>query len=276
MLRNVTLRKASRNVALGERMARKLSLLGVAADKIRIIPNWADGALIRPVAKASNLLRCEWGLSDAFVIGYSGNLGRAHDFTTFLSAIIALEGQDVVTALAAAAQQSFSPGQCRGGNQLLRPKLRWLFIGGGMQMQALKAEVEKRGLKSVVFKPYQPRERLSESLSVPDVHLISLKPELEGLVVPSKYYGIAAAGRPAIFIGDTDGEIARIIGRSGTGLAVREGDGPGLVLAIEQLADQPWVAEQKGARARALFETGFDFPIALKAWMELIGSCTSP
>ena len=68
-----------------------------------------------------------------------------------------------------------------------------------------------------MFQPDQPREQLAESLSVADVHLISLRPELEGLIVPSKYYSVAAAGRPAIFIGDPKGEIATILQRSQTG-----------------------------------------------------------
>ena len=45
------------------------------------------------------------------------------------------------------------------------------------------------------------------SLNVPDVHLISLLPAMESLIVPSKCYGILAAGRPVLFIGDPEGEI---------------------------------------------------------------------
>ena len=71
-----------------------------------------------------------------------------------------------------------------------------------------------------------------ESLGVADVHLISLRPELEGLIVPSKYYGIAAAGRPVIFIGAADGEIAQLLLSTGSGMVVAEGDGVGLARAV--------------------------------------------
>ena len=98
--------------------------------------------------------------------------------------------------------------------------------------------MRERRYESVMFRPYQSRERLSESLSAPDVHLISLKPNLEGLIVPSKYYGIAAAGRPAIFVGNPDGELARIIRDSKTGFVIRDGDGGGLAEAILKLAAQ--------------------------------------
>ena len=256
-MRNATLCRASVNVVLGHGMARKLIEFGVPDGRIRIIPNWARGELIRPVAPQGNALRKEWGLDGAFVAGYSGNLGRAHDIETFLAAIAALEE----TALAAAGMSL--PG---GALECAARKVRWLFTGGGAQMEKLKSEVQKRKLRSVLFQPYQPWERLSESLSVPDVHLISLRPSLEGLIVPSKYYGIVAAGRPAIFVGDPNGEIAQAIRRSATGFAVCEGDGAGLVEAILTLAGEPELAAVQGLRARALFEAEFDFPHIIAAW----------
>ena len=106
--------------------------------------------------------------------------------------------------------------------------------------------MRERRYESVMFRPYQSRERLSDSLSTPDVHLISLKPNLEGLIVPSKYYGIAAAGRPAIFVGNPDGEMARIIRDSKTGFVIPDGDGVGLAEAILKLAAQ----SRAGSRTR--------------------------
>lgn len=73
------------------------------------------------------------------------------------------------------------------------PAVTWLFIGSGALYEAFQTEVERRGLSDIVFKPYQPRLDLDKSLSAADVHLVSLKPDLEGLIVPSKFYGICAA-----------------------------------------------------------------------------------
>ena len=254
-LRNATLRGAGINIVIGKRMAAKLSAIGVPPSKIQIISNWANGSFVCPIARKDNALAKEWCLEDQFIIGYSGNLGRAHDIDTFLAAISALE-------------RPVSPGG--SANRDLKRQVRWLFIGGGAQMEALKREVENRNLTSVLFKPYQPQELLSESLSLPDVHLISLRPELEGLIVPSKYYGIAAAGRPAIFVGDPEGEIAKTITQSETGFVVREGDGASLAGAILTLASEPGLASVQGERARALFEAEFDFPVALEAWEKVI------
>ena len=252
-LRNGSLRAAHANVVLGGRMADCLAALGIARERICVIPNWADGRSIAPVAPAANALRREWGLGDRFVVGYSGNLGRAHDIDTILEAI------EIV------------------GRSPQASRIVWLFIGGGNQLEALRGKVGRgkvgRELSaSVRFEAYQPRELLAESLSAADVHLVSLRPELEGLVVPSKFYGIAAAGRPTIFIGDTDGEIARTIARIGGGISVAQGDGAGLADAVLKLAADPGRCAEMGAAARGAFEVEFDKPIAIARWEALIGS----
>src|SRR5262245_8867122 len=195
--RDRSVKAAHTNVVLGEGMAERVRGLGISPERVRVIANWADGKAIEPIGREANALRAAWGFGEAFVVGYSGNLGRAHEIDTLLSAMKMVEdaqGGDGVTTSAAAAPTSRS--------------VRWLFIGSGALFEPLRAEVERRGLTSVQFKPYQPRALLAQSLSVADVHLVSLRPELEGLIVPSKFYGICAAGRPTLFIGDGD-EIGR-------------------------------------------------------------------
>ena len=103
-----------------------------------------------------------------------------------------------------------------------------------------------------------------------DVHLVTLRPELEGLVVPSKFYGIAAAGRPTLFIGDPEGEIGTVIRESGCGMAVRQGDVAGLAEAILTLRDNAAPREQMGRNARDVFEAKFDMPIAVERWRRLL------
>jgi glycosyltransferase involved in cell wall biosynthesis len=249
-LRDRTLRGAALTVVLGERMAALAMTRGAPAERIRIIPNWADGLLVRPLPPAANPLRREWNLADRFVVGYSGNLGRAHDTATMLDAIRLVAERE--------------------------PAVRWLFIGGGAGLDTLRKAVPPALAGHVLFRPYQPRERLAESLSVPDVHLISLKPSMEGLIVPSKAYGIAAAGRPSVFIGDGDGELARLNRRHGIGLVVREGDAEGLATAILSLAADPGAARAMGERARALFDAEFDLPHAVARWEAALDAAGAP
>jgi glycosyltransferase involved in cell wall biosynthesis len=253
-LRSRSLKAAHMNVVLGRRMAERVCGLGIPGESVRILPNWADGACVAPVEPAANALRREWQLGDAFVVGYSGNLGRAHEIDTFLQAMTLLEKTPPAGAPASAPQ---------------RPVL-WLFIGSGALFDVLQAEVARRQLRCVRFKPYQPKARLAESLSAADVHLVSLRPALEGLIVPSKFYGIAAAGRPTIFVGDEEGEIARLVAHHECGRTVAAGDGAALARTILDLAADPELCRCMGKRARQAFDAELGKPIALARWEKLL------
>lgn len=245
-LRDVSLRCADMNVAIGTLMASRLLRLGVKPEHICVLPNWADTDAIEPVPAAKNHLRDDWSLFGKFVVAYSGNLGRAHDIETLLRAI----------ALTASRPND-------------EPEIQWLFIGGGIQYEQLKLETAKLGSDAIAFRPYQPRESLSESLSVADVHIVSLKPELEGLIVPSKFYGIAAAGRPTLFIGSPSGEIARLLARHGCGATIAPGDTAAFVKILSTMARNPHLCRRMGERARAMCETEFSKNRAIASWHEL-------
>ena len=243
-LRNRALHHAAMNVVLGERMAAVLAREGVAAQRICVIPNWADKDAILPLAAIGNPLRQAWGLADKLVVCYSGNMGRAHEFDTIL---------DAAEGLAATAAD-----------------IHFVFIGAGAQRHRIEDEVARRSLPNVQFRPYQAREHLSLSLGVGDIHLVSQRPEVEGLVFPSKLYGILAAGRPLVFIGAPDGEIGRLVEREGVGVAVRQGDAAGLAAQLVRLAGDAAQREAMGQRARALLCTRYDKSIAFKAWQDLL------
>ena len=249
-VRDASLRSADANVAIGGLMSQLLIKHGLNPSKLHLIPNWADCETVLPIEAASNPLRAQWGLNGSFVVGYSGNLGRAHEIATMLDAISGIEtAQRLVPAATS---------------------IRWLFIGGGAMLEAMRLQAQQRGLQSVEFRAYQPRERLAESLSVADVHLVSLRPELEGLIVPSKYYGIAAAGRPAITIGREDGELARLVVENGCGLAIGMGDSIGLMASILKLSEDKAGVAEMGRKARALCELQFDKSVAMAKWAAVI------
>ena len=93
---------------------------------------------------------------------------------------------------------------------------------------------------------------------------------MEGLIVPSKVYGIAAAGRPTIFIGDRDGEIARLLHRYDCGVTVEEGDSEGLARAVLTLASDRERLVQMGLRAREAFDEHFDKMLSIQKWDALL------
>jgi glycosyltransferase involved in cell wall biosynthesis len=177
------------------------------------------------------------------VVCYSGNLGRAHEFDTLLDAadLLKLDGSFV-----------------------------FLIIGGGARMPALRRAVAERELPNFRFLPYQPREALEDSLAAADVHLVSLRPALEGLICPSKLYGILAAGRPLIFIGDGDGEIARVVGSAGCGLSVEVGDSADLAECLKFLRTVDDARLQMGIRARALACEKYTLERATNRWTDVL------
>ncbi|MDO8357086.1 MAG: glycosyltransferase family 4 protein [Nitrospirota bacterium] len=248
-LRNGSLLQARSNVVLGGRMAQRLRDEGVPSDRITVIENWADGDVIQPVSKEDNPLVREWQLDGKFVLGYSGNMGHVHEFKTMIDAAERLKEE-------------------RG--------IAFVFIGAGIARPWLEAEVAARGLTNVQFRPYQPADRLRWSLSVPDVHVISLRPTLEGMIVPSKFYGIAAAGRPVIHVGDPDGEIARILEREQCGWSFCIGEVGPMVECIRELSDNRHKATEAGQRARQAFDRQYARVHALQTWRTLLESVSAP
>jgi glycosyltransferase involved in cell wall biosynthesis len=238
-LRNQSLNAAEVNVVLGELMRARLLQEDVAPGRISIIHNWVDGESIQPLLNEDSLLREEWGLAGKFVVGYSGNLGLAHEIETVLSAAELLRHDQ---------------GVC------------FLFVGGGSQLKLLKDEVAKRSLQNFVFQVYQPREMMSQSLAAADVHLTILRPELEGLIVPSKIYGIFAAGRATLFIGDADGEVARMLREADAGVTVATGDGEAMVRQIHKMRTNPAELARMGINARNTFDERFAAQKAFAQW----------
>ena len=244
-LRNRSLHQAEATVVVGELMARKVESLGAPPSRVHVITNWCNDKLIRPVAPSENALRRLWGLgASQFVFGYSGNLGRAHDFETVLAAAERLRKV---------------------------PQFVFLMIGGGKRFEELSRAVNRQGLASSFrFIPYQEQKMLRYSLAVADAHWLSLNPKLEGLIVPSKFYGIAAAGKPIIIIGDKNGEIARQVQQHGCGIVVAPGDAGALVDALRRLANAPGTISEMGRRARAMLDAHFTRQRALQRWSELL------
>lgn len=241
-IRDHNCRRAVANVVLGERMRDYLIDRGVASSKLHVIPNWGPQGL-ESIARENDTFRHAWGLGNKFVIGYAGNLGRVHEFETLL-----------------------------GAAQVLAQHNRFIFliVGAGIHLESLRARVAALRLSNVVFQPYQPREYLAASLCTAHLHLVSLKPEFEALVVPSKTYGIAAAGRPALFIGDANGEVACLLKKHGFGYDVRIGDAPGLAQLIQRIADNQNLYTKLCANAALAHHNHFSPSMALSAWACLL------
>ena len=206
-------------------MHERVAALGIDPSKIAQIPNWADGRELRPSDRDTNPLRAEWRIGGEFVVGYSGNMGRAHEFETVLEAAEGLRA---------------------------RTEIAFLLVGGGAQ----KADVEsvrERELLNVVFKPHGAN-RSTRALAPPMCIWSRCAPSSKGSSSPaSSTASRRSAGRrssSAIRRERSEPSYARRI----AGFCVGQGDAAGLVEAITALRDDPQLRGRMGANARKVLE----------------------
>jgi len=235
------LSRADATVALDGAMARRLT--GRGARRTAVIPNWADGEAIRPDPEAGAALRRELDLpGDGLVLLYSGNLGLAHRF-------------DAVTT---AARRLAEAGDER---------IVFLFVGAGPRLAEVRQATA--GLKNVRFLPYQARERLGALYNAADLHLITLREEVAGLLVPSKYAASLAAGKPVLLVGGRGTDLYDEIRRQGLGWALAHEAGA-VIAALGEAVEKPAELAAMGARGRQIFETSYHRSGATGAWQDLI------
>lgn len=222
------LRRADMVVTLGETMAERLRDLG--GRNVVAIHNWADGSVIRPKPASESRYRRQRGWEEKLVVLYSGNMGLAYEFKTMIRAAERLRNaSDIVFA----------------------------FVGGGPRRSEVESEIRRLGLPNVEFHPAVPPEELADSLVSGDLHVVSMAPGTAGLLVPSKIYGILAAGRPVIYVGPQEGEVFEIVKEGSCGWCVPNGDVDGLTRVIESARVNPSDTRAAGARARSLFDEQF-------------------
>lgn len=237
---------ADRIVSIGRDMDRRLLEVGVPPEKIVTIHDWADCELIRPLEEPS-VLRKERGWEDRFVVMHSGNVGLSQDLETVVEAAALMRNEsDVLFAI----------------------------VGEGASKGRLQQLTVDRGLTNVAFLPYQDKSNLSESLGAADVHLVTLREGLAGFIVPSKVYGILAAGRPLIAAVEGNSEPALIVEEFDCGLRVPPGDPGALVEGVRRLQTMDRLG--MGERGRGAAVARFDRQVSTAAYRELLERLTRP
>jgi colanic acid biosynthesis glycosyl transferase WcaI len=231
--------RADEIVTLGHDMAERIAAKGVPAAKVSVIPDWVDTAAIRPLGH--NPFRAQFG--DQFVVMYSGNIGLS---------------QQLEAVLEAAARLA------------IHRDISFVLIGEGARKPALVKLARDRGLGNVTFLPYRPKEELAQSLGAADLHLIPLMPGAAGCLVPSKIYGILAAGRPFVAMMEEHAEVARIAREHRVGFVVAPGDSAALADAIVSAASNRAELHAMGDRARELALHKFDRAVATSAFAAML------
>jgi glycosyltransferase involved in cell wall biosynthesis len=240
-------RRADRIVALGDTMKRRLvETKGADPDKIRVIHNWMDAEAIRPGSKNNPFARAH-GLVDKFVVMHSGNVGLSQDVDGLLDAAERLRDlPDLVIAI----------------------------VGDGARKAFLQAEAARRGLENVRFFSYQPKAALNDSFATADIFIVSLKQGLAGFIVPSKLYGILAAGRPFVAAVENDCEAAEIARAHDCGVVVPPGDRDQMAAAIRRLHTDRVSRARLAAHAR-IAALIYDRRRAVEAYRDLLEGVSS-
>ena len=230
-----TMQKADKNIVIGRCMAKHLSHTGLSPQKITVIPNWPDHELggdahlyheddisipyIEGSKSYDELLKDD----QKFRVLYAGNLGRAHPFASIIGAAELLAHSN--------------------------PEIEFVFVGEGEGFDKIAKERSKRGLENIRLLPYQPNSRLRDIMQSGDLHLISMKHEAAGYLVPCKLYSALAVSRPCIFVGPYATETAKVLQDFSAGQVVPQGDVRALADAILHYRNngEDWFAAHEGA-----------------------------
>jgi colanic acid biosynthesis glycosyl transferase WcaI len=241
------LERADRVVAIGETMRERLEEKGADPSRISVIPNWVDTRAIAPLPR-DNPWAVKHGLDSGFVVMHSGNVGHAQNLDALVRASTFLRDLgDLVIAI----------------------------IGSGARHADLVRLARELEADQVRFLPYQEREVLAQSLSAASVHVIGLAQGLAGYVVPSRLYGVLAAGRPVIVAADPASETTKIVERVGCGIVVPPGRPDLLAGAIRRAHDGELDLEEMGRRGREYATAKADRRVVLGRYRELLGELVS-
>jgi glycosyltransferase involved in cell wall biosynthesis len=213
-----------------------------------VIPNWVDTSELEPQPR-HNVWSAEQGVDDAFVVMHSGNVGHAQDLDTLVRAATFLRDLD---------------------------RLRILVVGFGARYGELTDLAERLEVTDKIrFLGYQPRERLSLSLSSADLHYVGLARGLAGYVVPSRLYGILAVGRPVLVSADPESETVRLVEDVGCGVVLPPGRPELVAGVIRDIVEGRLSLEGMGERGREWVEREADREVAFGRYRRLVADVVS-
>jgi len=214
------LRRAARVIVLGEDMRDRIVAKGV--DPARVVVS-RDGIVIpETVPSPENSVARQIRGDFRFVLVHAGNVGFYGAWQTLISAVRMLEKEGVGL----------------------------VFIGEG----AMKPQVEAmaQGCSAIRFLPFRPASEVPLVLSSGDMHVVTVKRGLEGVVVPSKLYPTLAAGRPVLGVAPEESDVVRIIRRTGCGVAANPDDPASVAEAVRSVLHDPEHLQTMGRRAREI------------------------
>jgi putative colanic acid biosynthesis glycosyltransferase WcaI len=212
------LRRAARVIVLGDDMRHRILAKGIAPDRVEVV---RDGTIFPssmpdrcdPVVQE---LRCGFD----FVAVHAGNLGFYGAWNTLIEAAKLLRNENIGL----------------------------VFVGDGANRAAIESAAS--GLSNVRFLPFRPPEQIPHVMLAGDVHIVTVRRGLEGVVVPSKLYSILAAGRPVLAIAPAACDAAAIVTAAQCGMAADPDDPAAVAQALRTLRDTPQRMQLMASRAK--------------------------
>lgn len=213
-----------------------------------VINNWIDEKSIFPIDRNHPKIiefKNKYSLNDKFIIMYSGNIGLYYDLENIIKVIGKFSNRyDVIFA----------------------------FVGDGTMKNTLEQYVEENSLENVKFIPYQNKEDLIYSLNAGDVHLVTNQKGIKGISVPSKIYGVLAAGKPILGVLERDSEAELIIRNCNCGIVVEPKDYNGIELAIQRMLDEKDNMQTLGKKGRIYLEENLTKDMSIKRYRDVLSN----
>ncbi|MBR8833963.1 MAG: glycosyltransferase family 4 protein [Stigonema ocellatum SAG 48.90 = DSM 106950] len=234
-------------IVLSSAMQRFIEQTTGLKEKFRVIENWSIEN-IHIWDKQDNPFAIQYGFHKIFTVLYSGNMGRLHDIESIAEAV----------------------------NLLKNSPIQFVFIGDGPKKKLLEQAIEKYQLKNILILPFQPREKISLSLTACDISLVSLISGAEQIVAPSKLYGILASGRAVVSISAPGSDLENLLTVSQCGVNCPPNHPQKLADIITKLAAEPLRVKSMGQNARKLYEERYIFKRALDEYENLLFNNPQP
>ena len=217
------LRHASKVIVLGEDMRERILAKGVNPDRISIVRDAVD--LPASLPSVDHPVVREIRGAFRFVLVHAGNLGFYGAWQTLINAARLLENDGVGL----------------------------VFVGEGAMKDAVQAAA--RGSSNIRFLPFRPAAEVPCVMAAGDLHVVTVKRGLEGVVVPSKVYNILAAARPLLAIATDKTEVARFAERDGCGLAADPDSPEAVAVAVRSVLGRPERLAEMGRHSRSLAQS---------------------
>lgn len=249
------LERCDKLIVIGRCMAQHFIKQGIPPGKITLLPNWPDKELyipkdnkprtlspkIKPKSGKHKPPEEQLKSDPKFRVLYAGTIGLAHPIKPILEAAEIL--------------------------QLDYPEIEFVFVGGGKFFDWLAAQRSARNLNNIRLIPYQPASRLQDLMEGGDIHLVSMREDAKGLMVPSKFYSAIAVSRPCVYLGPEGSEGDLVLSEFGAGVRVDPDNAQALAEAIRdyRLDSDKWFAAHNAAAEAAKVFVPED---AMSAWVE--------